>query len=848
MNSLTLGAGALLRVAALPLAAYEQGGSPELFARLRQLQADSCRYRARAQATAEDLGRVLVSRAGLSAAERSKVLSLRRVLHRGGLARTDAIGSVSVVAAREAPEADLVTRLASLSHWASELRQADEDLIKAVAAERLRLLGLPWQVLGDHPAGYRALTGGDVTIYADIAARLATGEPWTTKRMRQRSDYLWRMLTRASTRATPRGWLAHVCPLTTAGQGWAAGLPVAVTDQAAVETVDNLDEVRAGVDALGSLDQDRVVTVSRAPLAWCDAEHVRVWALRGEQRTTLTRVRLRRTRALDAAWAKLADGPRPVESLVAELAGSGAAPAETVRRFLAHLVAVGALQAASPPRIVRSGWCRVAALPDSAGAASGRNSYSDVYRKPAVPLAQAHGAELARAVGLALRVMACVDRGAGLARPGLPAAVQQARRPLLDVVADCVNGADDLATHVHRHDWQVPAGAEAGGDAGYERLHAWLTARWPAGTGHGGAAINLDAALLDGCGLPEAGLSWPTDVLLRPMAAGPQGPLAALTAVSYAGVLDARFLPALSGFGASLPQVAAYRAFLDQLSALTGVQCVELLIPPLSRMAANAVRRPAYTSWWTGDPDWSGYFDPGGPGPTRYLPLAQITVRRDGDRVIAEFDGSPIWPLTHTARVARAPWTVVRALLEHASPQSSRQSWRQLTYSLPAWPDRDYVPRITVDGRIVLTAAQWRVPRAEFGRPDDVLVERARALASVRHARSLPRWVSVTADADEEAVVLDLDSLQALRYIDRIDRRHQTLLIAELVPGPDELPVRDLADPVPAGHGAELLLRLPFGTDAGAAAAAVASRLASSRPDAGMAAPIPDSVLPVSIT
>ena len=280
-------------------------------------------------------------------------------------------------------------------------------------------------------------------------------------------------------------------------------------------------------------------------------------------------------------------------------------------------------------------------------------------------------------------------------------------------------------------------------------------------------------------------------------------------------------MPALGALGEPLPQAVAYQHFLDRLSGLTGVPFVEVLIPPLSARAANAVRRPCYTRHWTGDPDPSCYFDAA--RPSVYLPLAAITIRRAGQAVVAEHDGNRIWPVIHTARVARGPWLIIRTLLSLASPQSDRRSWRSLGNSLPAWPDHGQIPRITVGGRLVLTASQWRVRRGDLGNPQDRLVDRARALATLRRARSMPRWVTITAESHDEPVVADLDSLRTLRTVDRMPAGPPTLTFTELVPGPDELPVRDLAEPAGQGHWAELLLRLPFAASPEDEAAAVAS-------------------------
>ena len=882
-----IGASALLRMTALPLSALAEGGDPELYARLAELESGTRAYRSRAAVVAEQLGDQLVPHPALSREQRGTALRVRRALHRGAPVPGAAAG-LADLAANLLPDTDLADDLRELVTTDDSLRRAGQAVARSVAAQEERLLALPWQVLHDHPAGRHALRHGDVAIFQDIAARVARGEPWTTKRMRQRSEYLWRMLTRGSTRATPRGWLAHVATLAVTGgdpgddaapAGWPAGKVITVRDLAATEIVDNLDEFRTVRATSEALLADDGVSVAIAPLVWADAEQVAIWLVEGEQRTRLVAMRLRRTATLNAVWSLLSDGPRPVAQLVAALAGDDAARREAVRRFLAHLVKVGALQLGAAPRAVHTDWRPVDAFRHPVGgappaAAAGTAApagtatataaatampaaspvtatFLDVYRRPAADLARSHAAELAELIGQALRVMALTDLDDPAPPPPLPPALTERPRSLLDIVADCVNEGVAVGTHgAHRHDW--PTVRDPG--SGYARLYRWIDDQLPkvasdarSGADAVRAGIDLDP-VLDECGAPDQTIDWPMDFLLRPIAGrsdrstssnsstpSPAGPIALLVDLAPAGVLDARFVTALRRLGSDVPHVPAYRRFLSRLSDRTGAPLVELLVPPMSSLAANAVRRPGYTGMWTGDPDPTGYFADSSEQPAAYLPLSAITLRAADGRVIAETEGRRIWPVVHTARVPRPPWDIVRGLLLRASPQMDRRAWRPLTWSLPAWPDREHVPRITVGGgRLVLTTAQWRVTRAELGHTDDPVIDRMRALLRLRHRLGLPRWVTVVADPHDEPIAVDLDSVRAPRALDRFPAQHEVLLVSELLPAPDQLPVDDEA--TPAGqHGlAELILRLPFDCAPDAAADVVAARVTrTSRPPAG---------------
>ncbi|GAB2923749.1 hypothetical protein GCM10027280_08540 [Micromonospora polyrhachis] len=884
-----LGGSVLLRMAGLPLSALAQGGDPQLATRLAEWDRDTAIYQERARQVAKQLGDLLVPHPGLHRAQRGTALRVRRALHRGDPVPASSTG-LADLAVELLPDSGLAEALRETHAAADALRHAGHAIEGSVAAEEARLLDLPWRILHEHPAGRHTLRHGDVAIFEEISRRVVRGEPWTTKRMRQRSEYLWRMLTRGSARATPRGWLAHVGPLPvseTGATGWLAGKAIVVRDLAATEIVDNLDEFRKLRATSATVLADDGETVAIAPLSWQDVGQVAVWLVdteqhghgeqpehgkqhshgeqpehgkrhsRDKQRSRLVAVRLRRSAVLDAVWSLLDSGPRPVVRLVDALAGRDPDRRDALRRFLAHLVEVGALQLGAAPQPRYTGWQPVAAFqlpanpnqlpanPDLAAAPA----FVDVYRQPAGDLGRAYASELSELIGQALRVMALAGSDSPATPPALPRALTEKPRRLLDVVAECVEEDDSgFSGHGdHRHDWPVPRDA----DSGYARLFRWIDARLPNGAARvDGDGIDLGPATLDRCGAPEQPVDWPVDVLLRPIASRTvsdhsrpvtpvadrsrpvpaipdhSGPVALLADLAPAGVLDARFLPALRHLGADLPHAEAYRRFLNRLDDLTDVPFVELLIPPMSTMAANAVRRPGYTRLWTGDPDQTGYFPDGARRPTTYLPLSAITLRVTDGRVIAEAEGRQIWPVMHTARVPRPPWDVIRALLLGASPQTDRRAWRPLTHSLPAWPDRNYVPRITVGGgRLVLTPAQWRISRADAGHPDEPLVDRMRTLVRLRHRLDLPRWVTVVTSPHDEPTTVDLESVRAPRVLDRLPAGHPALLVSELLPAPDQLPVRDEATPVDGGSLAELIFRVPFDTTADAAAGLVAARI-----------------------
>lgn len=813
---------------------------PELTGLLSRLDLLAVAYQRGAVDLAEQIGELLVPHASLTARQRGDALRARRALHSGAVLSPVQFAGLAALAGRALGDlGTLAGQIRALMAAAADLVTAQGAAQRAVAHEDARLLALPWQVLHDSPAGVCALRGGDLAIYGDIAARIAAGEPWTTKRMRHRSGYLWRMLARAATKPTPRGWLAHVTPIEVHQTGgWSGDGHLLLRDRAAVEVADNLgwcrDQASTAADLSGA-----EVTLAVSALSRLEAAHLTGWAFDGEDRTKLTAVRVRRTPVLDAVLAALADRPQPAGQLLADLAGPDDERRQAMRGFLTHLLALRLIEAGLPPRSTHSGWRPTghfrSAAPARARAAS-PDPFVDVYRAPAGGISASHARRLADLVALALRVIALADHGAAVAGPAAPAGLADEPRPVLEIAADCIRtGAVVGRARQHRHDWPPVTNP----DSPYGRLVRWLGEQLdnPAAADVSAAdvsaadvrAVDISAAVLDRVGGEAPAVDWPLDCLLRPIRAG-EGLLAVLDQAAPAGLLDARFVPGLRHIGSPVPQADAYRRFLASRGDTAGIPFVEILVPPLTQRAANAVRRPAYTSMWTGDPDLAGYFLAGDATPATYLPLSQITLRRRGGAVIAEAGGRQIWPVLHTARNSAPPWDTIASLLLLASPQPERRWWRTISYSLPGWPQRDFMPPISVGGGLVISPAQWRLPVDGLWRPRDSMVGKATALLRLRRRLGMPRWVAVAADVHDEARVVDLDSLHALRSLDRLSSQGTSaLLVAEFQPALGQLPVHDEAAGAPVV--AELLLRLFPAAGAGTVSSVPAGQALSASGD-----------------
>jgi hypothetical protein len=336
--------------------------------------------------------------------------------------------------------------------------------------------------------------------------------------------------------------------------------------------------------------------------------------------------------------------------------------------------------------------------------------------------------------------------------------------------------------------------------------------------------IVIDSHLLDECGAASGVLNWPVDCLVQVPARGADF-TAVLDSLWPPGLLDARFADTLVDMHRVIPHVEAYRAFLRRLEQLTGILFVELLAPPLTDGAANAVRRPIYTRAWTGDPHTEAYLR-GDTNPGRYIPLNAIRIRRAGGRLRADVDGQPIWPVHHATRSFEPPWDrLARALLATAPlalPLDYHNMSHALTLLRTPWSEQPSVPRISVSGGIVLSPARWRVPPDQLWDSGASTTAKLRVLIRLRNRYSLPRWVYLDRGDQGPPVPCDLESLHAIRTIERCTTGSAPMNVIEMLPAPDQFLVIDRAHGRGDRLASQLQLRFPCDESATAMAMRVA--------------------------
>ena len=640
----------------------------------------------------------------------------------------------------------------------------------------VRLAGLPaalldrpdghaWQVLISTPraAGVLATVAGEVM--SDVEARLAAGQHWSDKRLRQRDAYLWRLLGRAALKTTPRGWLGHV-----------AVVPVSEHD---AETLLAGDLTVHGftaheVENVWGLRQSRDATLlGLAPLHVVEGDQIRFHGEDGAGK------RLRHTAATRAVFGALRGGAAESGAVRAALVPELISSAEVADAFLDRLVSLGVLRRSRPPA--------VGLTTDATPGTPGNGAFVDVYRT-------VHAVVPPRAVDRVRGAVTTLSRLARLMRADAPsrpdpaaAALGEHPRSLAELVIDLARQPTPPRPEALR--WRPAATA----GSGYARLLAHLAPRL------GEPVIDLEPVLP---AEPDAASwDWPVDCLIRPLPTG--RPLGVLEVVTRAGALDARFAEGLAlHLGEEPRHVTEYREFLHDVAARAGAEPVEVLMPVAAAPGANSVRRPRYTRRWTGDPDPAAYW----PANTAFdlaehLPLGEVTLRRAGDRVIAEHEGRELWLHHHATRAPSGPWRHLASLLALAAPGRPVPALR-LGGLLGAFPRHDRAPRVTAGNDVVVSCAQWRI--GPLWRETDPLARKQDAVVRLRELRGLPRWVFARSEKDGGALPVDLDGASAVRLLDRIGRAGWPLLVEEMLPAPDQLVVRE------AGEGlcAQVQLRI----------------------------------------
>jgi hypothetical protein len=821
-----IGSSAVLRLSGCPIRLWLAGANPELFSLVRALGELQEEYTSLGTHLAERIGIELVPHPSLSHKDRALALGLRRQLYNGLSVRESSCRQLSELARHLVHQADqLIGDLETATRASEKIKTLQARLSQVTMREQARLPQVAWKLVASMPLTRALLRHRDPVFCADIEERLRCGDPWESKTMRRCGEYLWKIIDRAATKSTPRDLHSHVALLLVSSDV-SEPVSIAVTEEFATRYCENIHSLRLALSSRPLKEAAPNIRLAVTPLRWEANDHLQFWVVDPDNPTRLVEVQMRRTSLLDIIYTTLAPGAKTLQEFEAAiLLEPDEEQRDLLQKFVEYLIGLGVLQVSSPPRCRLESWhplaeataeeCREdvlhapATCPAFKVASSApelsvrsnlmRDAFLDVYRRTTMSLPLSFCMRLQRLFEQAQRVLMVIEADRLSATGGTRAMPDERPKPILELLRERMLATTTSNERQRRPLHWPPALTR---DSAYSRLLSFISSR-----ADESAVVDLDRTLFDDLGAPNGMIDWPTDCVLRVPCPG-AGFEAVLHEAFPAGSLDARFVSALRSVNGAVPCADSYYQFLDLLEQESGTTFLELLIPPLSVGAANAVQRPIYTRAWTGDPDIATYCADCRSMP-RYVPLSAISLRRVGGRLLAEADGNSVCPVYHATRMPLAPWNILAESLLAAAPLPMRWSPRRLHHSLDAFPERNFMPRITVAGQLVLTCAQWRLSSDVIWDPDSGTLAKVKALEQLRERQRLPRWVFVSTGTGSKPMPCDLESVRAIRTLEHAAKvTDRYIIVVEMLPTPDQLLVSDHVN----SHdrlASEIMLRLP---------------------------------------
>lgn len=804
---------AVLRVCGCPIGLWLSASNPDLSSLARRINGLESKYLALGAILADRLGTELVPRASLTSPERHLTLGIRRQLHRGVvLASSQAQDLVDLLRQRMRLP-DVAKGMEKAIALSQEITTLNSTLLALAESEEVDLVRKAWDCLMRSTVLQQIVHQRSPRFFSEMAERTLDGTSWASKSCRRNGEYLWQIIDRAATKTTPRDWHTHVAMVSISLQADSGN--VIANDCAATVWTENLHARRVAI-TLEHLQKDPTLDVALTPLYLHDGGDFVCWTIDRNDIGHMAEVRVRFTELLRTICATLEDGVLPVGQLAHVVANMAGESPELVHHFVEHLVELGILQTAPSPKEIVNNWL---VLSDNVKPLSktfpyenlAQHAFLDVYRQINTPLSFARCLQMQRGFEQVERILAAIESdqfGEG--------EKQTDDFPPLSLLSLVGNRLSPMSAiedfRLNIESWPRPKSAHSA----YGRLFQYVAQRPEAEK-----TVDLSKELLDSMEAPDGSIDWPVDCLFRIPQPATEFE-AVLDEAFPAGSLDARFVDPLRLFHGTVSHADYYRKFLQQLEERSGVVFLELLVPPMSLGAANAVRRPLYTRAWTGDPDINFYCKLGDQKPY-YVPLERINIRKTRGRLYADVNGKPVCGVYHATRIALPPWDVVAQCLLAATPFPISWSPRCLRAPLAAFAGRTFMPRITVAGKLVISCAQWKVPSNSLWAYGASIAQKIKRIQALRSQLGLPRWLFVSAWDMRKPVACDLESIRSIRTLERLAAKSKELRVVEMLPTPNQLLVREEGPGTRDYAASSIMLRFPYDVPSSVLAAKAAA-------------------------
>ncbi len=823
-----IGSSAILRLSGCPICLWLRAANPHLFSLVRQLDKLQEEYTLLGKRLVESIGTELVPYGLLSLKDRAIAIGIRRQLYNGQSISKSSYQQLAELAQILPQAIQLVEDIDTIAQLSEEITTLEARLSKMAFQEPARLSRVAWELINTSSVTGTLLHNRDPAFYLAMEGHVQRGDQWAGKSLRRRGEHLWKIIDRATTKSIPRDWHGHVA-LLLFNPDISALSSIVITQEVATVWCQNIHSQRQVLSNSPLKDADPKIRLAVTPLHWERDDHFLFWVTDPNNPVELVEVEMRRTSLLDTIYTTLSPGVKALEEFeTAILPKPDEEELDLLHKFTDHLIGLGVIQVSSTPQEYLESWHLLTSITTeqrhndslhnqanystnivassksklSVPSNLKKDGFLDVYRQTSTPMPLSRCMRLQKIFEQVQRILAIIEADRLSVASSAWIAAEEQPQPLLGLLRERMLSPTIARGQRKRFPHWPPSIAQ---DSSYSRLLQFISSKAEEST-----VIDISNSLLDDLGAPDGAINWPIDCILRVPCPGAEFE-AVLEEAFPAGSLDARFVNALRIFhGNVIPHADNYQQFLELLEQESGIKFLELLIPPLSVGAANAVKRPIYTRFWTGDADINTYCTHYHSIPS-YIPLSAISLRRRADgHLVVEADGHPVCPMYHATRIPLAPWSILAETLLAAAPLPMGWSPRRLQHSLDAFPERNFMPRITVDDQLVLACAQWRLSSDAIWDPGSSSLAKIRALEKLRQQWNLPRWVFVSTGTGTKPMACDLESIRAIHIIERTIKTGDTdILVVEMLPTPNQLLVHEQADGSDEPSASAIMLRLP---------------------------------------